>query len=154
MHYAGIACDMDRIMQIASRHNLYVIEDAAHAIDSYYHGRPLGSIGHLGAFSFHASKNVTSGEGGMLVINDSRFNERAEIIREKGTNRSKFLRGEIDKYTWVDVGSSFLPSDILAAFLYAQLEAIDDIQRKRKTASDVYKKGLSGLQSAGLVQLP
>lgn len=131
VHYAGMACDMDIIMAIAAKHNIFVVEDAAQAIDSYYKGKPLGSIGHLAAFSFHETKNIISGEGGMLVINDERFIERAEIIREKGTNRSKFFRGEIDKYNWVDIGSSFLPSEITAAFLLAQIEAMEDIQRKR-----------------------
>ena len=136
VHYAGVACDMDLIMGIARKHGLFVVEDAAQAIDSYYTGadgvrRPLGSIGHLAAFSFHETKNIISGEGGMLVINDESFVERAEIIREKGTNRSKFFRGEVDKYGWVDIGSSFLPSDIIAAFLYAQLENLDTIQKRR-----------------------
>ena len=137
VHYAGVACDMDKIMDLAKKYDLFVVEDAAQAIDSYYTGKdgivkPLGSIGHLAAFSFHETKNIISGEGGMLVINDEQFIERAEIIREKGTNRSKFFRGEIDKYGWVDIGSSFLPSDIIAAFLFAQLENIDEIQEKRK----------------------
>lgn len=132
VHYAGVACDMDAIMELASKYNLYVVEDAAQAIDSYYKGRPLGSIGHLAAFSFHETKNIISGEGGMLVINDEHFAKRAEIIREKGTNRSAFFRGEVDKYGWVDIGSSFLPSDIIAAFLYAQLENFEDIQEMRK----------------------
>lgn len=159
VHYAGIACDMDKIMEIAARHNLYVIEDAAQAIDSYYtdkHGkkRPLGSIGHLAAFSFHETKNIMSGEGGMLVINDDRFAQRAEIIREKGTNRSQFFRGEVDKYGWVDIGSSFLPSDIIAAFLFAQLENIDDIQAKRKKIWDTYRKALEPMASSGLFSLP
>ena len=131
VHYGGIACDMDAIMALATKYNLYVIEDAAQAIDSFYKGKPLGSIGHLSAFSFHETKNITSGEGGMLVINDDRFLQRAEIIREKGTNRSQFYRGEVDKYGWIDIGSSFLPSDIIAAFLYAQLENLDKIQKKR-----------------------
>lgn len=136
VHYAGVACDMDLIMRIAQKYDLFVIEDAAQAIDSFYTGsdgirRPLGSIGHLSAFSFHETKNIISGEGGMLVINDERFIERAEIIREKGTNRSKFFRGEVDKYGWVDIGSSFLPSDIIAAFLFAQLENLDKIQKRR-----------------------
>jgi dTDP-4-amino-4,6-dideoxygalactose transaminase len=113
VHYAGIACDMDKIMQLATKYNLFVIEDAAQAIDSYYRDKPLGSIGHMSAFSFHETKNIISGEGGMLVINDERFIKRAEIIREKGTNRSSFFRGEVDKYGWVDIGSSFLPSDML-----------------------------------------
>jgi dTDP-4-amino-4,6-dideoxygalactose transaminase len=137
VHYAGIACDMDLIMNVAKLYNLYVVEDAAQAIDAYYvnnEGKkiPLGSIGHLAAFSFHETKNIICGEGGMLVINDEKFIKRAEIIREKGTNRSAFFRGEIDKYGWVDIGSSFLPSDILAAYLYAQLENIENIQGRRK----------------------
>ncbi len=131
VHYAGVAVDMDAVLEIANKHNLFVIEDAAHSIDSYYKGKPLGSIGHLAAFSFHETKNVISGEGGMLVVNDEKFFRRAEIIREKGTNRSEFFRGEVDKYGWVDIGSSFLPSDIIAAFLYAQLENLDDIQKRR-----------------------
>ena len=132
VHYAGIACDMDVIMQLANNYKLYVIEDAAQAIDSYYKNKPLGSMGHLAAFSFHETKNVISGEGGMLAINDEQFIERAEIIREKGTNRSQFFRGEVNKYGWKEPGSSFLPSDIIAAFLYAQLENLDKIQQKRK----------------------
>src|SRR5688572_10829058 len=147
VHYAGVACDMDKIMSIANKHNLFVVEDAAQAIDSFYinktgEKKPLGGIGHLAAFSFHETKNIISGEGGMLVINDSRFNERAEIIREKGTNRSKFFRGEVDKYGWVDIGSSFLPSDIIAAFLYAQIENINDIQAKRRQLWDLYYRNL------------
>lgn len=145
VHYAGVACDMDKVMDIAKRNNLFVIEDAAQAIDSFYKGKPLGSIGHLGAFSFHETKNVISGEGGMLVINDPQFFERAEIIREKGTNRSKFFRGEVDKYNWVDIGSSFLPSDIIAAFLFAQLENIDYIQKKRTLLWDTYNAELAQL---------
>ena len=131
VHYAGVACDMDPIMALAARHGLFVVEDAAQAIDSFYNGAALGTIGHLAVFSFHETKNIISGEGGMLVINDARFVERAEIIREKGTNRSSFFRGEIDKYGWVDHGSSFLPSDIIAAFLWAQLENLRDIQARR-----------------------
>ena len=147
VHYAGIACEMDKIMDVANRNNLYVIEDAAQAIDNYYirkdgSRKPLGSIGHLAAFSFHETKNIISGEGGMLVINDKKFDQRAEIIWEKGTNRSAFFRGEIDKYGWVDLGSSFLPSDIIAAFLYAQLENLDAIQEKRKSIWNSYYKGL------------
>ncbi len=149
VHYAGIAVDMDPLMELAQTHDLFVIEDAAHSIDSYYKGRPLGSIGHLAAFSFHETKNVISGEGGMLVINDERFSERAEIIREKGTNRSAFFRGEVDKYGWVDIGSSFLPSDIIAAFLYAQLENLDDIQKKRKYIWDFYFKNLKEFSENG-----
>ncbi len=136
VHYAGVACDMDVIMEVANKHNLFVIEDAAQAIDSYYTGkdgekRALGSIGHLAAFSFHETKNIISGEGGMLVVNDERFKERAEIIWEKGTNRSAFFRGEVNKYGWVDIGSSFLPSEVIAAFLWAQLENFEDIQSRR-----------------------
>ena len=149
VHYAGIAVDMDPLMELASKHNLFVIEDAAHSIDSYYKGRPLGSIGHLAAFSFHETKNVISGEGGMLIINDDRFMERAEIIREKGTNRSAFFRGEVDKYGWVDIGSSFLPSDIIAAFLYAQLENLEDIQKKRKHIWNYYHEKLKELTEKG-----
>ena len=159
VHYAGVACDMDKIMAIADKYNLFVIEDAAQAIDSYYTGkdgfkRPLGSIGHLAAFSFHETKNIMSGEGGMLVINDKHFAERAEIIREKGTNRSQFFRGEVDKYGWVDIGSSFLPSDIIAAFLFAQIENIDDIQAKRKAIWHSYYNALKPLADKGVLSLP
>lgn len=138
VHYAGVACDMDKIMALAARYGLFVVEDAAQAVDSYYNGRALGSIGHLSAFSFHETKNVISGEGGMLVINDDRFVKRAEIIWEKGTNRSAFFRGEVDKYGWVDIGSSFLPSEITAAFLFAQLENLDQIQFRRRVIWDRY----------------
>lgn len=159
VHYAGIACDMDKIMQIANKYNLFVVEDAAQAVDSYYTGadgkkRPLGSIGHLAAFSFHETKNIMSGEGGMIVINDERFVERAEIIREKGTNRSRFFRGEVDKYGWVDIGSSFLPSDIIAAFLYAQLENLADIQNKRGQIWNQYHSELSELANKGHFKMP
>ena len=154
VHYGGIACDMDAIMTLANKHNLFVIEDAAQAIDSFYNDKPLGSIGHLAAFSFHETKNIISGEGGMLVINDKRFDERAEIIWEKGTNRSAFFRGEIDKYSWVDIGSSFLPSDITAAFLYAQLENLEKIQSRRKMLWNNYNEGLNELQKKGLIKLP
>jgi dTDP-4-amino-4,6-dideoxygalactose transaminase len=153
VHYAGIACNMDKIMEIANKYNLFVVEDAAQAIDSYYIDRPLGSIGHLAAFSFHETKNIISGEGGMLIINDERFIQRAEIIREKGTNRSQFFRGEVDKYGWVDIGSSFLPSDIIAAFLYAQLENIEVIQKRRKEIWQIYYEELSDLTTKR-VQLP
>jgi dTDP-4-amino-4,6-dideoxygalactose transaminase len=153
VHYAGIACDMDIVMAIAKKQKLLVIEDAAQAIDSYYKGIPLGSIGHMGAFSFHETKNVISGEGGMLTINDERFAKRAEIIREKGTNRSAFFRGEVDKYGWVDIGSSFLPSEVIAAFLYAQLENLESIQKKRKHIWNKYNTGLSVLEKKN-VQLP
>jgi dTDP-4-amino-4,6-dideoxygalactose transaminase len=138
VHYAGVACDMDEIMEIASANSIFVIEDAAHAIDSAYKSKPLGSIGHFSAFSFHETKNIISGEGGMLVVNDDRFIERAEIIWEKGTNRSAFFRGEVDKYTWFDIGSSFLPSELTAAFLFAQLEKLDYIQKRRKAIWEHY----------------
>ena len=131
VHYAGVACDMDVIMDIARRHNLIVIEDAAQGIMSTYKGRPLGSIGHLGAYSFHETKNIIAGEGGALLINDEGFAERAEIIREKGTNRSLFFRGQVDKYTWVDVGSSYLTGEVVAAFLWAQMEEAEVITEKR-----------------------
>jgi dTDP-4-amino-4,6-dideoxygalactose transaminase len=153
VHYAGIACDMDPIMEIANRHNLFVVEDAAQAIDSYYKGKALGTIGHLAAFSFHETKNIISGEGGMLAINDERFATRAEIIREKGTNRSSFFRGEVDKYGWVDYGSSFLPSDIIAAFLWAQLENLRDIQTKRVAIWERYYSALEPLVEIG-IELP
>lgn len=143
VHYAGAACDMDRIGDVARRHEVEVIEDAAHAIDSYYKGRPLGSLGAMSAFSFHETKNVIAGEGGMLVVNDQRYVARAEILREKGTNRSAFFRGEIDKYAWVDIGSSFLPSDIVAAYLYAQLENLTTIQQRRKEIWKRYHDRLS-----------
>lgn len=147
VHYAGVACDMDHIMEIANKHNVLVVEDAAQAIDSYYKGRPLGSIGHLSAFSFHETKNIIAGEGGMLCINDERFIRRAEIIWEKGTNRAEFFRGEVNKYGWVDTGSSFLPSEVIAAFLWAQLENLDEIQSRRKHLWELYNTGLSPLAS-------
>lgn len=154
VHYAGIACDMDKVVALAEKYNLFVVEDAAQAIDSYYKGRPLGTIGHLAAFSFHETKNVISGEGGLLVINDKQFEKRAEILWEKGTNRTAFFKGEVDKYGWVDVGSSFLPSDLIAAFLYAQLEKIDVIQSKRKLIWDTYFKNLLPLKEQGHIKLP
>ena len=144
VHYAGVACDMDAIMALAEKYNLLVVEDAAHCIDSFYKGRPLGSIGHLGAFSFHETKNISRGEGGMCVINDERFVRRAEIIWEKGTNRAEFYRGMVNKYGWVDMGSSFLPSEFNAAYLWAQLEQLDDIQGKRKHIWNRYFEGLNG----------
>lgn len=144
VHYAGVACDMDKIMALADRYGLLVVEDAAHSIDSLYKGRPLGSIGHLGAFSFHETKNISSGEGGMLVVNDERFIRRAEIIWEKGTNRAEFYRGMVNKYGWCDMGSSFLPSEFNAAYLWAQLEQLDDIQGKRKHIWNMYYDGLKG----------
>lgn len=154
VHYAGVACDMDKIMKVAEKHNLLVVEDAAQAIDSFYKGRPLGSIGHLAAFSFHETKNIISGEGGLFVINDARFIHRAEIIWEKGTNRSEFFRGEVNKYGWVDTGSSFLPSETISAFLYAQLENLDMIQDRRKAIWEQYNKGLKHLEEKGFVHLP
>jgi len=154
VHYAGVACDMDAILEIADRHNLSVIEDAAQAIDSYYKGRPLGGIGDMSAFSFHETKNIITGEGGLLVLNKEKYHERAEILWEKGTNRSAFFRGEVDKYGWVDVGSSFLPSEMIAAFLYAQLEHLDEIQTKRKAIWQRYKKELEPLGTSGHIGLP
>lgn len=154
VHYAGVACDMDKIMDIANRHNLLVVEDAAQAIDSYYKGKALGSIGHIAAFSFHETKNIISGEGGLLAINDERFIRRAEIIWEKGTNRAEFFRGEVNKYGWVDIGSSFLPSEIVAAFLWAQLENMDSIQAKRKLLWNAYYDGLKHLNEISLPIIP
>lgn len=153
VHYAGIACDMDKIMALARKYDLFVVEDAAQAIDSFYKGKPLGSIGHLAAFSFHETKNIISGEGGLLAINDERFIKRAEIIREKGTNRSSFFRGEVDKYGWVDIGSSFLPSEVIAAFLYAQIENLDQIQAKRRLIWYTYLQRLAPI-SKGNFSLP
>lgn len=156
VHYAGVACDMDKIMKLAERYNLLVIEDAAQAVDSFYtlnnKKKALGSIGHMAAFSFHETKNIISGEGGLLAINDERFIERAEIIWEKGTNRSQFFRGEVNKYGWVDTGSSFLPSEIISAFLWAQLENLEDIQNKRKQIWNWYYEGLSTIKNK--VNLP
>jgi dTDP-4-amino-4,6-dideoxygalactose transaminase len=154
VHYAGVACDMDKIMEIADRHNLLVVEDAAQAIDSFYKTRPLGGIGHLSAFSFHETKNVISGEGGMLVINDERFIRRAEIIWEKGTNRAEFFRGEVNKYGWCDIGSSFLPSEVISAFLMAQLEDMDEIQEKRKLLWGKYYELLSPMAERGCFRIP
>ena len=159
VHYAGIACDMDKIMTLADKYDLFVIEDAAQAIESFYTGkdgvkRALGSIGHLAAFSFHETKNVISGEGGMLAINDPQFMNQAEIIWEKGTNRSSFFRGEVDKYGWIAVGSSFLPSEIIAAFLWAQLENLDDIQTKRHQHWNRYQEGLKEWSIENGVRLP
>jgi len=153
VHYAGIACNMDKVMDIANKHNILVIEDAAHAIDSYYKNRPLGTIGHFGAFSFHATKNIIAGEGGMLCVNDPNKIKRAEIVREKGTNRTSFFRGEIDKYGWVDIGSSFLPSEITAAFLFAQLKSLDDIQQKRLAVWNTYYQALKEIEQFGF-ELP
>jgi dTDP-4-amino-4,6-dideoxygalactose transaminase len=149
VHYGGVACDMDKIMFIADKYNLFVIEDAAQSIHSFYKGKALGSIGHLAAFSFHETKNIISGEGGMLAINDKQFMHRAEIIWEKGTNRAEFFRGDINKYGWVDVGSSFLPSEIIAAFLWAQIENLEDIQRKRQSHWYNYFNKLKPLANLG-----
>lgn len=154
VHYAGVACDMNRIMDIARRHNLLVVEDAAQSIDSYYKERPLGSIGHLGCFSFHETKNIIAGEGGMLTINDDRFIRRSEIIWEKGTNRSEFFRGEVNKYGWVDTGSSFLPSEIISAFLWAQIENMDMIQTRRKEIWEFYHNNLADLSARGFFTMP
>lgn len=154
VHYAGVACEMDTIMAIAERHNLLVIEDAAQGIMSTYKGRPLGSIGHLGALSFHETKNIISGEGGALLVNDPRYAEKAEIIREKGTNRSLFFRGQVDKYTWVDFGSSYLPSELIAAFLWAQMEDADAITRRRLDIWDVYHENLEALEQHGKIRRP
>lgn len=154
VHYAGVACEMDTIMAIAKKYNLLVTEDAAQGLLSKYKGRYLGTIGHMGAFSFHETKNVITGEGGALVINDMRFSERAEIIREKGTNRSKFFRGQVDKYTWVDIGSSYLPGEITAAFLLAQLEEAKKINKQRIKIWNRYHKGLQDLEEKGLLRRP
>ncbi len=154
VHYAGVACDMDKIMAVANKYKLYVIEDAAQAIDSSYKGKYLGTIGHFGCFSFHETKNLNCGEGGMLVINDERFVDRSEIIWEKGTNRTAFFRGQIDKYGWVDIGSSFLPSEINAAYLYAQLESMQSIQEKRCRIWQAYQEHLGYLGKEMKIRLP
>jgi dTDP-4-amino-4,6-dideoxygalactose transaminase len=159
VHYAGIACDMGAIMELAAKYNLLVIEDAAQAVDSFYKNKegkllPLGSIGHMAAFSFHETKNIISGEGGMLAINDSRFVDRAEVIWEKGTNRSQFFRGEVNKYGWVDTGSSFLPSEVIAAFLWAQLENLELIQNKRIKIWNLYHQGLNELYLSKKINVP
>lgn len=154
VHYAGVACAMDEFEAIARRHDILLIEDAAQGLMSKYKGRPLGSIGHLGAISFHETKNVISGEGGALLINDRRFIPRAEIIREKGTNRSSFFRGQVDKYTWVDIGSSYLPGEILAAFLHAQLEHADALTEDRRRAWDRYHDAFADLERDGRLRRP
>ena len=154
MHYGGIACDMAPIVSAARRHHLFVIEDAAQAIESFYKQKPLGSLGDLGTFSFHETKNISCGEGGMLVVNDPALIRRAEIIREKGTDRSAFFRGEVDKYGWVDIGSSFLPSDILASFLYAQIEKLDAIILKRVALLQRYHKNLEDIEKIGILKRP
>lgn len=154
MHYAGVGCEMDTIMRLADEHNLMVIEDAAQAVNAFYRDRPLGSIGHLGTYSFHDTKNVVCGEGGALCVNRPELIERAEILRQKGTNRSQFMRGEVDKYTWVDVGSSYVPSEICCAFLLAQLEAVDTITRRRQEIFDFYYEQFGPLQEQGLLRRP
>jgi dTDP-4-amino-4,6-dideoxygalactose transaminase len=154
VHYAGVGCEMDAIMEIAQRHNLLVIEDAAQGILSTYRGRPLGSIGHLGCLSFHETKNIISGEGGALLVNDDRFSERAEIVREKGTNRSQFFRGQLDKYTWVDIGSSYLPGEVIAAFLWAQMEEAQSITQRRLDIWNAYHAALEPLEKAGKLRRP
>ncbi|AZI33334.1 dTDP-4-amino-4,6-dideoxygalactose transaminase [Kaistella carnis] len=159
VHYAGVACDMEAIISIARKHNIFVVEDAAQAIDSYYTfsdgtEKALGSIGDFGTFSFHETKNIIAGEGGMLSINNPKYNERAEIIREKGTNRSAFFRGEVNKYGWVDLGSSFLPSEIISAFLYGQLEHLEEIQTKRISIWKKYITELKTLEEKGKISLP
>ncbi len=155
VHYAGVACEMNMIMDIANKYDLFVIEDAAQGVHAHYEGKPLGTIGHMGAFSFHETKNYTSGgEGGLLIINDDRFIERAEVIREKGTNRSLFFRGMVDKYSWVDIGSSYLPSEIQSAYLMAQLDAYDEINEKRNEIWDKYFTAFTVLKDQSLVELP
>jgi len=155
VHYAGVGCEMDTIMDIASRHNLFVVEDAAQGMMSTYKGKALGTIGHLGAYSFHETKNYTSaGEGGLLIINDEKFIQRAEIVREKGTNRSQFFRGMVDKYSWVDVGSSYLMNDVSAAYLYGNLEKADEINENRLATWQKYYDGLKELEAKGLIELP
>lgn len=155
VHYAGVGCEMDAIMDIASRHDLFVVEDAAQGMMSSYKGKPLGTIGHLGAFSFHETKNYTSaGEGGLLIVNDEYFVDRAEVIREKGTNRSQFFRGMVDKYTWVDVGSSYLMNDVSAAYLWGNLEKADEINSDRLKSWQVYYDGFKELEEKGYITLP
>ncbi|MEJ5340398.1 MAG: dTDP-4-amino-4,6-dideoxygalactose transaminase [Thermogutta sp.] len=154
VHYAGVACEMDTIMDIARRHNLLVVEDAAQGVNAFYKGRALGSIGHLGCYSFHETKNYICGEGGALCINDERFIERAEILRDKGTNRQKFFRGEVDKYTWVDLGSSYVMAELLAAFLWGQLECLEQITNRRREIYEFYEERLRPLEDAGHLRLP
>ena len=154
VHYAGVACDMDSIMLIARNHNLLVIEDAAQGVMSTYKGQPLGSIGDLGCFSFHETKNITSGEGGALLINTPIFAERAETIREKGTNRTQFFRGQVDKYTWIDIGSSYLPGELIAAFLWAQMEEADSITSQRLVIWDYYHQAFEALEAVGRLRRP
>jgi len=154
VHYAGVGCEMDAIMALADRHGLLVIEDAAQAVMARYKGRPLGAIGQMGTLSFHETKNIISGEGGALLVNDARFAERAEIIREKGTNRSQFFRGQVDKYTWVDIGSSYLPGEIITAFLWAQMEEADDITRRRLELWNAYHQAFAAPEADGRLRRP
>jgi len=154
VHYAGVGCEMDKILDIAKKNNILVVEDAAHGMEAKYKDKYLGTIGHMGCYSFHETKNFTCGEGGAILINDTKFLERAEIIREKGTNRSKFFRGEVDKYRWVDIGSSYLPSEILSAFLYSQLENAEVITKKRIKKCQYYYKNLEGLENEGFLRRP
>ncbi|WP_073050614.1 dTDP-4-amino-4,6-dideoxygalactose transaminase [Dethiosulfatibacter aminovorans] len=154
VHYAGISCEMDKIMEIAKKHNLYVIEDAAQGVMATYKGNALGTMGDIGCYSFHETKNYTMGEGGAIIIQDEKFIDRAEIIREKGTNRSKFFRGQIDKYSWVDMGSSYLPSELNAAYLYAQLEEAESINNNRLNTWNMYYQGLKELKEEGVIELP
>ena len=154
VHYAGVACEMDNIMALAEKYNLFVVEDAAQAVNSFYDGRALGSIGHLGCYSFHETKNYVCGEGGALCINDPALIQRAEILRDKGTNRQQFYRGDVDKYTWVDVGSSYVPSEISSAFLYGQLEMMDELTERRRKIYQFYRWHLQELEKEGLLQIP
>lgn len=154
VHYAGVACEMDTIMDIARQHDLLVIEDAAQGVMATYKGKPLGAIGHLGTYSFHETKNIISGEGGALLVNDDRFAERAEIVREKGTNRGQFFRGQVDKYTWVDIGSSYLPGEVIAAFLWAQMEEAESITQRRLSLWGRYHEALAPLEADGRIRRP
>ena len=154
VHYAGVSCAMDEILEIARKHNLLVVEDAAQGVNAWYKGKALGTIGDFGCYSFHETKNYTMGEGGALLFNDVKYRDRAEILREKGTDRSKFFRGQVDKYTWVDFGSSYLPSDLNAAYLYAQLELAKEINDKRMTIFNAYMQGLESLEEKGVIERP
>ena len=154
VHYAGVACEMDTILAIAERYGLLVVEDAAQSIMSCYKGRPLGPIGHLAALSFHETKNIISGQGGALLVNDALFAERAEILREKGTNRSQFSRGQVDKYSWVDIGSSYLPGEVIAAFLWAQMEETESLTRRRLDLRYHYHEALAPLEAQGALRRP
>lgn len=154
VHYAGVGCAMDSIMALAARYHLFVVEDAAQGVNSFYKGQALGSIGHLGTYSFHDTKNIVCGEGGALCCNTPEMVERAEVIRDKGTNRTQFFRGNVDKYTWIDVGSSYIPSEIACAFLLAQLESMDEIMQRRRSIAEYYRAGLTQLAREGLLRLP